>query len=48
MRPGTDSDEDSFKVRRGIVGGYTRYMSPDDIQYVNAVIQEFGSPFGLD
>jgi hypothetical protein len=48
MRPGTESDEDSFKVRRGVVGGYMRYLNRDDVEYVNGVIQEFGSPFGLD
>jgi hypothetical protein len=47
MQPGSESDENSFKVRRGVVGGYPRYMNGDDVRYVNGLIEEFGSPFGL-
>ncbi len=34
----TPDDPESFKVRRGKVGGYVDYLSDDDIAYINAAI----------
>lgn len=34
LRPGSRHDPESFKTRRGRVGGYVDYMSVDDIAYV--------------
>ena len=31
MRPGDPADQDSFKVRKGIVGGYVKYFSVKDL-----------------
>jgi hypothetical protein len=31
LRPGDEKDEESFKVRRGVVGGYREYLSEKDI-----------------
>ncbi len=31
LRPGDPADRESFKVRRGVVGGYRDYLGPDDI-----------------
>jgi hypothetical protein len=45
LRPGKSEDDDSFKVRRGVVGGYRDDLSLDDCQYINAVIQEMGCAF---
>jgi hypothetical protein len=38
LNPGDESDPESFKVRRGEVGGYTRYLSADDIRYIEEII----------
>ena len=45
MRPGDAGDEESYKVRKGVVGGYTAYLSQDDIRYIDQVILEMGCPF---
>jgi hypothetical protein len=45
LRPGSSDDRESFKVRSGQVGGYTDYLSPDDIIYVDDVIKKFDCPF---
>jgi hypothetical protein len=46
LRPGDLDDEESYKVRRGVVGGYKDYLTKDDICYIDAVIDEVGLPFG--
>ena len=46
MSPGDPDDEESYKVRKGRVGGYVDYLSPADIAYVDRVIDEAGNPFG--
>jgi hypothetical protein len=45
LQPGKSEDEDSYKVRRGVVGGYRDDLSLEDCQYINAVIQEMGCAF---
>ena len=35
MRPADPNDPESFKVRRGTVGGYHEYLSAEDIAYMN-------------
>lgn len=35
LRPGNKNDPDSYKVRRGKIGGYRDYLSPDEINYMN-------------
>lgn len=34
LRPGHKSDPESFKTRRGTVGGFQQYLSPEDQDYV--------------
>ena len=46
MSPGDPDDEESYKVRKGRVGGFMDYLSPDDIAYVDRVIDEAGNPLG--
>jgi hypothetical protein len=46
MSPGDPGDEESYQVRKGKIGGYVDYLSPDDIAYVDRVIDEAGDPFG--
>ncbi len=45
MQPANARDEESFKVRKGIVGGYAAYLSEADIQYIDRVVEEMGCPF---
>jgi hypothetical protein len=40
LKPGNVNDPDSYKVRRGVVGGYVDYMSKDDIAYVNNYLKD--------
>ncbi|HLF26794.1 MAG TPA: sulfotransferase domain-containing protein [Anaerolineae bacterium] len=45
MRPGNLNDEESFKVRKGVVGGYRAYLSESDIEYIDQTMEELGCPF---
>ena len=45
MQPGMSGGGEGDKVRRGKVGGYTDYMSPEDIAYCSEAIAELGCPF---
>ena len=40
LRPGNVNDPDTYKVRKGEVGGYKFYFSNDDIEYLNRMIDE--------
>ncbi len=46
MQPGDTNDEESYKVRKGKVGSYSEYLSQDDMNFINQVIEEAGHPFG--
>jgi len=46
LQPGDPADPESFKVRRGKVGGYVDYLTPDDISYIEDVLTEQAHPFG--
>jgi hypothetical protein len=35
------NEPDSFKVRRGKVGGYVDYISEDDINYVDSMLKQY-------
>ena len=45
MRAANINDDESYKVRRGIVGGYENYLSEGDIKYIDQIIKEMGQPF---
>lgn len=45
LQPGKSEDEDSYKVRRGVVGGYRDDLSLEDCRYINGVIQEMDCAF---
>ncbi len=45
LRPGDVSDPESFKVRKGKVGGYSDYLTAEDIDYLNRKIAIELSPF---
>jgi hypothetical protein len=45
MRPRDLRDADSFKVRRGIVGGHRDYLSDADLAFIADAVRELGNPF---
>jgi len=45
MKPGDEQDKESFKVRKGKVGGYEEYLNADDLAYIDQVIADLGCPF---
>lgn len=48
LRPADTSDAESFKTRKGKVGGYREYLSAADLDYVNARIAARLSPVYAD
>ena len=46
LHPGDVRDPESFKVRRGKVGGYREYLSAEDQQFAAAAITELDRRFG--
>jgi hypothetical protein len=44
MRPADPGDTQTFKVRKGKVGGYKDECSPDDIEYIDGYIMEHLDP----
>jgi Sulfotransferase domain len=46
LRPGDARDLESFKVRRGKVGGFEDYLCVEDRQYAAAAMQNLNSRFG--
>jgi hypothetical protein len=46
--PANERDPESFKVRRGRVGGFTEYLSADDIRYVEEAMRRLDRRFGYD
>lgn len=36
LKPGDLHDPESYKIRRGIVGGYREYLTEDDVAYIEA------------
>jgi len=45
IRLADSQDSESYKVRRGITGGYKSYLSKADIAYIDELIKRFGCPF---
>jgi hypothetical protein len=46
LQPGDVNDPDSFKVRRGKVGGFADYLNGDDLDYANAAVARLHPRFG--
>lgn len=46
LRPGKADDPDSFKVRRGKVGGYLDYLSRPDVAYLSRALERLDPRFG--
>lgn len=48
LRPGDAGDPESFKVRRGLVGGYRESFSADDLLCASAAMMKLDPRFGYD
>ncbi len=48
LTPGNDEDPESFKTRRGKVGGYHDYVTPEDEAWMAAEVAVLPSEFGYD
>ena len=46
LRPGKVDDQDSYKIRRGKIGGYRDYLSPKDIEFLDKKIIKLSSFYG--
>lgn len=42
LRPGIKSDNESYKVRRGKIGGFVDYFTKEDLLYIDQVVMEMG------
>jgi hypothetical protein len=45
LRPGNVTDPNSYKVRRGVVGGYVEHLSAADLAYIEQELQRREFPF---
>ncbi|HKP92870.1 MAG TPA: sulfotransferase domain-containing protein [Chthoniobacterales bacterium] len=45
LQPTDVADPESFKVRRGKVGGFTDYLTGDDLAYANEAVQRLDAQF---
>lgn len=45
LRPGDPNDAESFKTRKGKVGGHVDYLSPDEIDWVKRKVRQTLDPF---
>lgn len=45
LRPGNASDPESFKARKGKIGGFVDYLDPEDIARMTEVIREEMDPW---
>src|SRR4029453_9205558 len=46
LHPGDVRDPESFKVRRGKVGGHREYLSAEDLEYAANALMELDRRFG--
>lgn len=46
LRPGDVNDNDSYKVRRGVIGGYKDYLSQEDIKSLNEKMKGLSGYYG--
>ncbi len=46
LRPGDPSDPDSFKVRKGVVGGYVNYFNEDTLPLLDKSIEDLDPFYG--
>jgi hypothetical protein len=44
LRPGDADDPDSYKTRRGVVGGFRDEVTPDDAEFMTAYVEATLAP----
>jgi len=47
LSPGDINDSESYKTRKGIVGGYKNYLTEEDIKYINNITKNFSDSYKL-
>ena len=45
MQPAAREDADSYKVRRGKIGGYTDHLSSEDLDYIQHTVRTMSCPY---
>ena len=45
LKPTNDADPESFKVRKGRIGGYMEYLSKDDVMFIDKKISDYSFDF---
>ncbi len=45
LTPRDKHDSECYKMRRGAVGGYRRYLSPEDVLFIDDRMSEYANPF---
>ncbi len=45
LRPGIRGDHESFKARRGLVGGFSDYLCPEDVERATEVVRRTMNPW---
>ena len=48
LTPSNNNDPESFKTRKGKVGGYIDYLEESDINYCNSIMREMKCPWYCD
>jgi hypothetical protein len=46
LQPGDVNDPESYKIRRGTIGGYVDYLEPSDIEYADQAMAALDRRFG--
>ena len=46
LQPADVNDPESYKIRRGKIGGYVDYLDPSDVEYANQVMSALDRRFG--
>jgi hypothetical protein len=46
LQPGDVNDPESYKVRRGKIGGYVDYLGPSDVDYADRAMSVLDARFG--
>jgi len=46
LQPGDVNDPESYKVRRGKIGGYVDYLDPSDVEYADEAMSRLDRRFG--
>ena len=46
LQPGDVNDPESYKVRRGKIGGYVDYLDPSDVEYADQAMSALDPRFG--